>query len=204
MIRCESQGRSGSPPDFRIGLPRPYLHPGDERTWPLLPSTRVRVPFDDALFDRFYPRLVRYGVRLTGDRDEAEDVAQETFVRMVREEISGDQDRVRMWLFRTALNLIRDRKTLRTNRAELLEANLPDPPPPPTPEEETLRRRRALRARRALDALGPRDREILLLREEGFLYREIAEALDVAPSSVGTLLARAQKRFAKAYRSLNP
>lgn len=162
------------------------------------------MPFDDALFDRFYPRLVRYGVRLTGDRDEAEDVAQETFVRMVREEISGDQDRVRMWLFRTALNLIRDRKTLRTNRAELLEANLPDPPPPPTPEEETLRRRRALRARRALDALGPRDREILLLREEGFLYREIAEALDVAPSSVGTLLARAQKRFAKAYRSLNP
>jgi DNA-directed RNA polymerase specialized sigma24 family protein len=40
---------------------------------------------------------------------------------------------------------------------------------------------------------------MLLMREEGFSYREIGEAVDVLPSSVGTLLARAQKRFVEAY-----
>ncbi|NIP58930.1 MAG: sigma-70 family RNA polymerase sigma factor [Gemmatimonadetes bacterium] len=159
--------------------------------------------FDDALFDRLYPRLVRYGWRLTGDRDEAEDVAQEAFVRMVQREISGSEDGMRVWLFRTALNLIRDRARVRSNRERLLEENLPAPPSPDTPEEVAERRGAVARARTALDSLGPRDREILLLRQEGFKYREIAEAVEVAPSSVGTLLARAQRRFAETYRRLD-
>ncbi|HSR41040.1 MAG TPA: sigma-70 family RNA polymerase sigma factor [Longimicrobiales bacterium] len=158
--------------------------------------------FDDALFDRLYPRLVRYGWRLTGDRDEAEDVAQEAFVRMVQRDVTGSEDGVRVWLFRTALNVVRDRARVRSNRERLLEENPPDLPAPDTPEEVTERRGDLVRARRALEALDPRDREILLLRQEGFKYREIAEAVEVAASSVGTLLARAQRRFAETYRRL--
>ncbi len=49
--------------------------------------------------------------------------------------------------------------------------------------------------RRALDGLDARDRELLLMREEGFSYREMAEALDIPEASVGTLLARAKRAF---------
>ena len=57
--------------------------------------------------------------------------------------------------------------------------------------------------RTALAKLAPRDREILLMREEGFRYAEIAEVVGVAPSSVGTLLARALGRFSSVYREGN-
>jgi RNA polymerase sigma-70 factor (ECF subfamily) len=65
----------------------------------------------------------------------------------------------------------------------------------PDPESGFERGQEVASVRRALDALGPRDRELLLMREEGFSYREIAEAVGVSATSVGTLLARAQKRF---------
>jgi len=52
------------------------------------------------------------------------------------------------------------------------------------------------RVRRALEVLSQRDREMLLLRQEGFSYREIAEVAGVSHRSVGTILARALQRFA--------
>jgi RNA polymerase sigma factor (sigma-70 family) len=64
--------------------------------------------------------------------------------------------------------------------------------------EEIDRSRRIADVRRALDSLDERDRTLLLMREEGFQYRELAEAVGVEPTSVGTLLARARRRFAEA------
>ncbi len=52
--------------------------------------------------------------------------------------------------------------------------------------------------RQILDGLPPRQSEILLLRYAGLSYREVAEAIGVAPSSVGTLLARAEAAFCAA------
>lgn len=159
------------------------------------------VDFDD-LFDRVYPALHRYCVRLTGDGDTADDVAQEAFVRMVRRDVSGDESGLRSWLFRTALNLVRDRSRVRTNRERLLQENprhaaVPSDPEPP---DRTTERAEAVRkVRRTLDELDERDRALLLMREEGFRYREMAEAVGVATGSIGTLLARAQRRFAEAY-----
>ena len=54
----------------------------------------------------------------------------------------------------------------------------------------------------AMDELPERDRHLLLMREEGFSYQEIAAAIGVAPGSVGTLIARAIKRFTAVYRPL--
>ena len=50
--------------------------------------------------------------------------------------------------------------------------------------------------------LGERDREALLMREEGLGYEEIAEALDLSLASVGTTLSRARRRLMEAYESL--
>jgi len=46
-----------------------------------------------------------------------------------------------------------------------------------------------------IQPLDSRDREMLLMRYSGFSYREIADTVDVAATSVGTLLARAERRF---------
>lgn len=69
------------------------------------------------------------------------------------------------------------------------------PSAPDGPERHLDRLEDRNRARAALDRIPSRDREILLMRYEGFSYREIARAVDVAHTSVGTLLARAEERF---------
>ena len=55
--------------------------------------------------------------------------------------------------------------------------------------------------RDALEQLSERERKMLLMRHAGFSYREVAEAIEVAPSSVGTLLARAERNFVSVYKA---
>ena len=57
-------------------------------------------------------------------------------------------------------------------------------------------------ARKALDALAERDRDALLMREEGLSYEEIATALDLSVGSVGTTLSRARRRLMEVYEEL--
>jgi RNA polymerase sigma factor (sigma-70 family) len=57
-------------------------------------------------------------------------------------------------------------------------------------------------ARKALEQLGERDRQALLLKEEGLDYAEIADVLQIEKSSVGTTLSRARKRLAESYEAL--
>ncbi len=153
--------------------------------------------FDD-LFQRLYPSLFRYLQRLTGDVDVAEDIAQEAFVRLLSQDLP-DQE-VRPWLFAVGTNLVRDRARKHERRQRLLRA-VPVLPSAvgPRPDESLERTEQIEIVRAALERLSPRDRQLLLMREEGFSYGEMARAIGVAPSSVGTLIARALKRFAGTY-----
>ena len=153
----------------------------------------------ETTFDELHPGLFRYCHRLTGDPDLADDVAQEAFVRLYDHEVEGDERSVRAWLFRTATHLVRDRYRVDENRRRLLEANPVRPAELDAPDRRVQREEDVTRVRGALEGLKERDREMLLARYEGFSYREIAEAFDVAPGSVGTLLARAETRFVSAY-----
>jgi RNA polymerase sigma factor (sigma-70 family) len=150
----------------------------------------------DEIFDQNYPPLVRYCHRLTGDGDVAEDIAQESLVRLFDHEVTGTEAGVRAWLFKTATHLVRDRYRVEQNRARLLAERPVRPSEPESPAVRLERVEARTRARAALDALAPRDREMLLMRYAGFSYREIAESIDVAATSVGTLLSRAERRFA--------
>ncbi|MGE0157880.1 MAG: sigma-70 family RNA polymerase sigma factor [Gemmatimonadales bacterium] len=150
----------------------------------------------DATFDQHYAPLVRYCRRLTGDFDAAEDIAQESMVRLFDRRVSGPDFGIRAWLFKTATHLVRDRYRVGQNRLRLLAVHPVRPSEPESPDSSLERRETRERAREALDALPPRDREILLMRYSGFSYREIAAAIDVEATSVGTLLARAERRFA--------
>lgn len=150
------------------------------------------------LFNEYYESLVRMLYRRTGDRDRAEDLAQETFARAV----SAPPDNPRPWLFAVALNLVREdgrRASTRGRRLELLRNE--DPRPAPAPDAVFERNEEAERVHTALAALKERDREALLLKAEGFDYDEIAAALGLARGAVGTTLARARRRLVEAYRA---
>jgi RNA polymerase sigma factor (sigma-70 family) len=58
----------------------------------------------------------------------------------------------------------------------------------------------AERVRAAIHRLGERERQLLLLRAEGYGYRELAAALGLNEASVGTLLARAKRAFRESYQ----
>ncbi len=152
----------------------------------------------DRLFDDVYPGLVRYCRRMTSDPDVAEDAAQEAFVRFLDRRPRGDASGLRAWLYKVATHVVRDRGRVEGNRTRLREANPGElrPVDGPRPPDEALEREERIREiRSVLDQLDERDRTLLLLREEGFSYRELAEAVGVQETSVGTLLARARRRF---------
>ena len=152
----------------------------------------------DATFDEQYPGLVRYCHRLTADGDAAEDIAQESLLRLFTHGVTGSESGLRAWLFKTATHLVRDRYRVDENRKRLLEIHPVRPNEPENPERALERNEAKATARAALAALAPRDREILLMRYSGFSYKEIADAVGVAATSIGTLLARAERRFAEA------
>lgn len=151
------------------------------------------------VFTREHPSLVRYLARLTGDAALAADAAQDAFIRL--HERGAMPEEPRSWLVAVAHNRIRDdrRAEARHLRLHGTAGDLPaaDPAPAPDIALEMDERRRAVRV--VLDAMSARDRRLLLLRHEGYSYRELAAALGVSEASVGALLARAHSRFARRY-----
>jgi RNA polymerase sigma-70 factor (ECF subfamily) len=155
----------------------------------------------ERLFRTYHDTLVRYLTRRLGDRDWAEEVAQETFVRAMRQEQIVNE---RSWVFAVAHNLVRDgaRRDARNRRhLELLAAEERDAEEP-APDQTMERAQDMALARKALEALGERDRQALLLKEEGLDYGEIAAVLEIERSSVGTTLSRARRRLAESYEAL--
>ena len=159
----------------------------------------------DRLFREYHGTLVRYLTRRLGDRDWAEEVAQETFVRALRQ---ASVENERSWLFAVATNLIRDdaRKTARQRQhLQLLAAEARDAE---TAEPDTMQEltadgaHDAACARRALDSLAEKDRQGLLLKAEGLNYDEIATVLGIEKTSVGTTLSRARRRLAETFDAL--
>lgn len=156
-----------------------------------------------ALFNAQFPRIFRLLDRLTGEPDLAEDLAQETFIRLHRR--GGLPDDPDAWLATVALNLFRNARSSARRRRELLTVERGAQvhseavaTPDDRDDSEIIR----ARVRRALDALSERERQLLLLRAEGYSYQDISTALDLNAASVGVLLARAKQRFRTMYEEV--
>ncbi len=152
----------------------------------------------ESIFEAEYDGLYRYLVRLTGDADLAADIAQECFIRLV--ERQPHERQLRGWLFRVGTNLVRDDSRVRRRRLELLDESSDlaawnaQPPDPERVLEETEARRMV---HGALAELNQRDRTLLLMRQAGFSHREMAEAVGTTTKSVGSMIARALRKFAQ-------
>jgi RNA polymerase sigma-70 factor (ECF subfamily) len=150
-----------------------------------------------AFFEQHHESLYRYLVRFSGDADAAADAAQEAFLRLIERPPPSAVERA--WLFKVATNVVLEDARTRSRRARLLEAGtgrvpVADPPRDPHDQVEAAERRKAVTD--ALASLGTKERTALLMREEGFSHREIAEAVGTTTGSVGTLIARALDRLA--------
>jgi RNA polymerase sigma-70 factor, ECF subfamily len=151
------------------------------------------------LFEELRRPLIRYLSGLGLAADEAQDVVQETFLRLQRRmRVEGVPESARSWLFRVAHNEAVNRRRSYERRfgmplngpAEMIADRS-------TPERRAMERERARRLAAAIRALSPRERECLLLRAEGLRYREIAEVLDIAKSTVAETVDRAVRSLAE-------
>lgn len=167
-------------------------------------------------FGRFYEAtagpLHAWVSRATGDPALADDVTQDAFVRFLRAPSTPSDERAaRVYLFRTARNLIRDRARsaeARRRRSERWTEGWKEARRPGEgPGSESVGRGGAhdlhatrLDVERALAGLRPRDREVLWLAHVvGMSHREIAEVVGVQEGSVKVLALRARRRFRELY-----
>lgn len=160
----------------------------------------------ELLFHRHYHRVFGLLYRIIGERQEAEDLAQEVFLKLYQQRWSGRQEHnVGAWLYRVAThagyNAIRSRKR-RLQRDTRLLADETDRPP--NPAEVVATQELVDQARAALRELRPEQVQLLLLREMGLSYRELSAACGIRPTSVGKQLSRAADAFRKAFRQVGP
>jgi RNA polymerase sigma-70 factor (ECF subfamily) len=154
---------------------------------------------DEEAFRGFYERTARilwaYLSRATGEPQVADDLLQEAYYRLLRARVEfTDETHRRHYLFRIATNLVRDRR--RRPMRELPLPDLDDDRLHPTDDglDAAVVARRDVG--RALDALRPRDRDLLWLAYAlGLSHQEIAANLNVRPGSVRMLLFRARARL---------
>jgi RNA polymerase sigma-70 factor (ECF subfamily) len=184
--------------------------------WPLararFPEVAAEKDFDE-LFKAHYEGVYRLLYRIVGTREEAEDLAQETFLRLHKADhlwgswhapdFPARRHNIRGWLYRVASNLAYnalrgERRRQRHQEQTVLEAGVMEQGEA-DPAEIVLRANTRQMVQLALTTLPQHQAQLLLLRYAGLSYRELAEALDVAPGSVGTLLARAEAAFEKSY-----
>jgi RNA polymerase sigma-70 factor (ECF subfamily) len=148
------------------------------------------------LYDLLRPPLHAYLYYLGLNTDQAEDVIQDTFLRLVSCRFDRNkEDNLRAWIFRVAHNLSMDvhRAQRRWSRSKDDEprSEIPDRiDPAPSPEQQVLLEERMRRFEQTFAQLTPKQRQCVLLRVEGFRYREIAISLGVSVQRVGELLQR--------------
>lgn len=165
-----------------------------------------------ALYTKYRRKVLNYAYRFTGNRASAEELTQETFLRVFqnlhRYRPTGS---VAGWIYRIAGNL--SLNTLRSRR-KAHEVSLDEPltlgdegsvdrqeaiaHPGLAPDEEAVRSEREGAVQRSLMKISPRYREVVILCDiEGYPYREVAEMLHVPINTIASRLARGRAHLAE-------
>lgn len=146
------------------------------------------------VLERYWRPLVAYATRLLPDRDAAEDIVQETMLRLWERRTEWEPSgRLRALLYMITRNLAineQQRIEVRRNWAKLAGRGPGQSPPTPMELAERAELRDLLK--RVIDELPPRRREIFILaRYHGHSYREIAEVMNISPQTVANQMSAA-------------
>jgi len=151
------------------------------------------------IFEKYYTSVFRLLTCFLSSRATAEDIAQETFLKFYLTP-PRELDNVGGWLTRVAKNLAYNH--LHRERSRATREFQMDLPRKTELESCLLEEEENAIIGRSLNSLTDRDRVCLTLRLTGMNYAEIAQAIDVKETSVGTILARAKERFKREYLKL--
>jgi RNA polymerase sigma-70 factor (ECF subfamily) len=148
-----------------------------------------------AVYDAHHRELANFVRGVERDRDAADDIVSETFVRLIEEIRRGRRpEQPRAWLHRVAANLAIDRGRRRTVVTRVL-GRLVDRRTEPPPDDDFLRAETRREVRAALASLPVDARTALLLAAHGFSGREIAEALGRSELATRSLICRGRLRL---------
>jgi RNA polymerase sigma-70 factor (ECF subfamily) len=163
---------------------------------------------------RFRSPLMSFFLRRTGSRQDAEDLTQEVFLRILRRDEDLPADYAEVFIFKIAANLLRDRARQASahRKTDHLSLDPFDPASTPAgdgliedlgPERVLLSQEALAAALQALDTLGERTRDIFVLyRLEKMKQREIAALYGISVSSVEKYVARATEHLAMVFGPL--
>jgi RNA polymerase sigma factor (sigma-70 family) len=168
-------------------------------------TATVQLCFDEA-FTVHHAIVYRYAYALMRDRGLAEDIVQETFIRLHQNfEAAQREGMLRAWLLRvaahTARNLLRTRSRAMVRDEEFVES-AKQSTETVLPDEALLRQTEIATARQTLNKIKEPMRSCLLLKHEGLSYREIAQVLEIKESNVGSLIARGHREFIRLHRKI--
>ena len=154
--------------------------------------------------DEYLPQVYRFALRLTGSEQEAEDLAQETFLRAWRRRRQLREPRATaVWLLTITRNLWNDRLRRKSRRPlavepleDIHEARASGP------EDNLMAREDLHRVLEAMNSLPPRQREVLCLFAcEGLALGEIAEVLGITADAAKASLCEGRKRLRRRFQS---
>lgn len=177
-------------------MPVPAHPPPDFSEYPSRIAAGDTTAFE-AVFEAYYEPLRRFAQRLLDSREEAEDTVHDVFLRIWdrRAELAAVDD-IGSYLYtstrHTAINRLRRRRVEAQSRERLtLAAEREEAGLPAEAEQLLADRELAAALQQAIDALPPRQREVILLRWRQHSYDEIAKQLGISPKTVAAHLARA-------------
>jgi RNA polymerase sigma-70 factor (ECF subfamily) len=160
---------------------------------------------DLAAFDRLVElhaaAVFRLALRMLGDRQEAEDVQQETFLQAYRRlrTFRGEAS-FGTWVYAIAARVCLARLRRARRRPEVIPIKADQPAPGADPLEQVSARQTSARAWRALAALSPSERLVILLRYvEGLSHEQVAQVLGCSVQANRARLTRARRAFRAQY-----
>lgn len=146
-------------------------------------------------YERYGREIYLYLYALCGNRTDAEDLTQDTFMKALLS-LNNEHPNVRAWLYTVARNLFLDRA-----RRASFESPMGDDPPPAeteTPDEVLQKKQTNQRLMRALDKLDARKREVIVLQYfSGMSVKQIAAVTGLSQENVRVLAYRAKKDLKK-------
>jgi RNA polymerase sigma-70 factor, ECF subfamily len=178
----------------------------DERELAVAFKRGDRDAYND-IHGRYAPRVYSVCRRMLGNPDDAQEAAQEAFLRIYQglPRFNG-RYRLGAWVVRIATNVCLDQLRSRSRRpsdpapAEVLDVELSEPVEDADPQLLFLRHAEGRKVRKVLDSLPPMHRAAIVLRDfEGICYADIAETLGITETQVKALLHRARRGFKRSW-----
>src|SRR6058998_2867243 len=155
----------------------------------------------EQILQRFEIPLFQYARRITGDREKARDVVQETFIKFQRNGALRRDDQPATWLFTVcrnrALNVCRKERRIMYLDEELIEARDSEQP---MPFDQLEQKEATGFLLRIVGTLPPRQQEVIQLKFQNDLsYQQIAEIMQTTANNVGVLLHTALRTLRQRY-----